>query len=270
MGDVYDWLGFTRQAHCQYKKQQQQKAENEEAVLEHVRQIRQRHPRMGTRKLHSELLENGLQYGRDALFKLLRQHRLLLDRPRGPRTTFAGLARYPNLLEQAEVTQPDEAWVTDITYIRSEEGFLYLALVTDLCSRKIVGYDLSRSLSADGAIRALQMAISQTKQSLKGLIHHSDHGIQYSCHEYQRVLKRHGIRCSMGEVGNCYDNAVAERVNGILKIEYLLNLLFVSLEQAQRAVKHAVWLYNHERPHQSLGYRKPQHVYIHRGNQTFH
>lgn len=270
MSDIHTWLGLTRQAHYQHQKRQKQKAEKEDKTLTQVRLIRQKHPKMGTRKLHSELALKGFQVGRDTLFALLAKHHMLIEPPRGPRTTFSGRIRYPNLLEGVKVTQPDQVWVTDITYIRSEEGFLYLALITDLFSRKIVGYDLSKSLSADGAIRALQMALAQTKRSLKGLIHHSDHGIQYTCHDYQDILAQHHIHCSMGEVGNCYDNAVAERVNGILKIEYLLDTLFISLAQCQKAVRQTVWLYNYERPHYSLGYLKPQQVYIHPGNSTFH
>lgn len=270
MSQIYDWLGTTRQAHYQHKKRQEEKVAKDEELLAEVRLIRQKHPRMGVRKLQAELSLKGVKVGRDALFSLLRAHQMLVKRVRGPRTTFPGKIRYPNLLAEVEVTQPDEAWVTDITYVRTEEGFLYLALITDLFSRKIVGYDLSRSLSADGAMRALQMAISQTNRPLKGLIHHSDHGIQYTCHAYQELLKESKIECSMGEVGNCYDNAVAERVNGILKIEYLLDSLFLSLDQCQKAVQQAVWLYNHERPHLALGYAKPHHVYIHHGNSAFH
>lgn len=270
MHDAYTWLGLTRQAHYQHHKRQQKKVEEANKIMTQVRLIRQKHPKMGTRKLHSELALKGFRVGRDALFALLAAHHMLVEPPRGPRTTFSGRIRYPNLLEDIEITRPDQVWVTDITYIRSDEGFLYLALITDLFSRKIVGFDLSKSLSADGAIRALQMALAQAKRPLKGLIHHSDHGVQYTCHDYQDILTQYQIRCSMGEVGNCYDNAVAERVNGILKIEYLLDSLFDSLAQCQKAVQQTIGLYNDERPHHSLGYLKPQQVYIHPGNSTFH
>ena len=188
-------------------------------VLSYVREIRKKHPRMGGRKLYKKL-EGKINMGRDKFFELLKQHKLLVKPYRGPRTTFSGRWRYPNLLEGTRVERPDQVWVTDITYIRTEQGFLYLALVTDLYSRTIIGYDLSCSLAADGVIRALKMAIKRSPRTLEGLIHHSDHGIQYSCKPYQAILKEHGILCSMGEVGNCYDNAVAERVNGILKLEY--------------------------------------------------
>ncbi len=125
-----------------------------------------------------------------------------------------------------------------------------------------LGYDLSLSLSLEGAARAVQMAITQAGHPLDGLIHHSDHGVQYTSEPYRELLGRHHIRSSMGEVDNCYDNAVAERVNGILKLEYGLDETFVDLAQAQRAVEQAVWLYNHERPHLALNYQKPYQVYV--------
>ena len=169
---------------------------------------------------------------------------------------------------QLDVRKPGQAKLViyehtiDLTYILTEKGFVYLALVTDLYSRRIMGYDLSLSLSVEGAARAVQMAITQAGHPWDGLIHHSDHGVQYTSEPYRALLGRHHIRSSMGEVGNCYDNAVAERVNGILKLEYGLAETFVDLAQAQRAVEQAVWLYNHERPHLALNYQKPYQVYV--------
>lgn len=125
-----------------------------------------------------------------------------------------------------------------------------------------MGFDLCPTLAVEGALRALQMALRQVDTPVTGLIHHSDHGVQYTCHAYRQKLHAHGIRSSMGEVGNAYDNALAERVNGILKQEYRLDVCFVSPAQAQRAVQQAVWLYNYERPHLALQYQKPHQVYI--------
>jgi transposase InsO family protein len=247
----------------------------EKAVCEQVRQIRQRHPCMGTRKLWQELqpwlVAEGYKVGRDRLFDILRRHDLLLKlRRRRRRTTWAGHWRCPNLLAEMTVTRPDQAWVSDITYVETEQGFVYLSLVTDLFSRRIMGFDLSDSLAVEGALRALKMACRQAQGPLAGLIHHSDHGVQYTCHAYRQALANRGMRSSMGEVGNCYDNAIAERINGILKLEYGLDNRFVSLRQARRAVREAKWLYNHERPHLSLNYQKPHQVYINRVNFLVH
>lgn len=258
---------MSRQAVSQMQKRMALKQSQEKEILSCVRHIRAKHPRMGTRKLQHELEQS---IGRDALFDLLRRHHLLLQQPKGPRTTHPGWLRFPNLLAKANIDGPDQAWVTDITYIRSDQGYLYLALVTDLYSRMIIGFDLSASLAADGALRALKMALRSSSRPLVGLIHHSDHGVQYTCHDYQRLLRSRKISCSMGEVGNCYDNAVAERVNGILKLEYFLDSRFTSLRQARKAVRQAIWLYNHERPHLSLNYQKPKAVYISQGSQLVH
>ncbi len=138
----------------------------------------------------------------------------------------------------------------------------YLALITDAYSRFIVGYDLSSSLAAEGCLRALNHAIGYKTNELKGLIHHSDHGVQYTAWPYREQLQSVGIRSSMGEVGNCYENALAERMNGILKCEYYLDNLFIDIEHAQKAVREAIWLYNYERPHLSLNYCKPAEVHF--------
>ena len=175
--------------------------------------------------------------------------------------------RFPNLIQDLEITHPNQVWVSDITYITTEEGFVYLALITDLYSRFIVGYDISSSLAVEGAQRALekatQMALKNTeKKDLAGLIHHSDHGVQYTAYAYQDQLKDFSMKASMGEVGNCYDNAVAERVNGILKNEYNLDALFLNLPHAQQAVQEIVWIYNYDRPHLSLDMATPADFYI--------
>ncbi len=261
------WYGISRQAHYQMKWQQQQRQEAAVQVLELVRQIRHRHKRLGGRKLYHqlqpELLKLGIPLGRDRFFELLRAHKLLLKpKKRACRTTSAGSWRCQNLLAEAIITRPNQAWVCDLTYIATESGFVYLALVTDLYSRRIMGHDLSPSLPLEGATRAVQKAISQAAHSLKGLIHHSDHGVQYTSRPYRDLLAHHHIHSSMGEVGNCYDNPVAERVNGILKLEYGLDDSFVDLAQAHLAVEQAVWLYNHERPHLALNYQIPYQVYV--------
>jgi transposase InsO family protein len=267
MTTLCDWYGISRQAHYQMKERQQERAADAELVLDQVKAFRQRHKRLGTRKLHHVLTAEweafGIHIGRDRLFDLLRENDLLVPPcRRQQRTTWAGNWFCDNLLTEADIQRPNEAWVSDITYIETEAGFLYLSLITDVFSRRIMGFDLCPTLAVEGALRALQMAIRLAGTPVKGLIHHSDHGVQYTCHAYRQKLKAHGIDSSMGEVGNAYDNALAERVNGILKQEYSLHARFVTAAQAQQAVREAVWLYNHERPHLALKYQTPYQVYI--------
>jgi len=243
-------------------------AAEDQLIVELVQGIRQRHPRLGGRKLHHELQEPmtalGITRGRDAFFELMRAHNLLVETKRsGQRTTRSGLWRCPNRLTDLKVTHVNQVWAGDITYITTEQGFLYLALLTDAFSRFIVGFDLSSSLAVEGCQRALEMAIKQTAGAdLSGLIHHSDHGVQYAAWPYRERLQLLGILSSMGEVGNCYENPLAERMNGILKCEYGLDNLFVNGKFAQRATQESIWLYNYERPHMSLNYRKPAEIYF--------
>lgn len=262
------WFGISRQAYYQACKRQFQHETEDKLLLEMVRNIRKQHPRMGVRKLHyllqEQMTQAGIFRGRDALFDLLRAHDLLVVTKRNRRrTTRSGLWRCPNRLAELTVERPNQVWVSDITYIQTEQGFAYLSLITDAYSRYIVGYDLSTSLAAEGCLRALNRAIDQTKGfDLTGLIHHSDHGVQYTACPYNERLKAAHILSSMGEVGNCYENALAERMNGILKCEYLLDDLFVSFEQALSAVREAIRLYNFERPHWSLGLDFPANAYL--------
>jgi transposase InsO family protein len=267
MKAVYGWVGVTRQAAYQQRQRQAKRQAEEEIIVGRVLTIRQRHPRMGTRKLLEKmrnwLKDHGLKIGRDSLFSLLKRRGLLLRRlRRGRRTTWPGQWRCRNLLAEMTVTRPNQAWVSDITYVETEQGFRYLSLITDVFSRRIMGFDLSDSLSVEGTMRALRQAVRQAKGQVQDTIHHSDHGIQYTCHAFRKQIKKHGMKSSMGEIGNCYDNALAERVNGILKMEYGLNGNFVSARQARRAVREAVWLYNYDRPHLSLDYQHPHDVYV--------
>ena len=265
------WYGISRQSYYQARKRQIAREAEDELLIELVRAIRQKHPRMGGRKLHYKLqapMANLAIYrGRDAFFKVLREKDLLVPRKRsGRRTTRSGLWRYPNLFADLDLQRANQAWVGDITYITTEQGFVYLALLTDAYSRFIIGYDLSSSLVAEGCLRALDRAISSSSTDiLGGLIHHSDHGVQYTAWTYQERLAKKGIHPSMGEVGNCYENALAERMNGILKCEYALDSLFVDIKEAQKATREAVWLYNYERPHLSLNYATPAEIYFKAG-----
>lgn len=187
---------------------------------------------------------------------------LLRRRQRYSITTNSNHAFYKhtNQLSKARITAPDQAWVSDITYLRTKHKFVYLSLVTDVYSRKIVGWNVDVSLAVEGAIGAMKMAIANSSGT-RDLIHHSDRGIQYCCYAYNELAKKHEIKMSMGQTGNCYDNAIAERVNGILKDEYLLDSEFADIKQAVKAVKEAIYLYNYERPHWSLNLKKPADVY---------
>jgi transposase InsO family protein len=205
----------------------------------------------------------GVSYGRDRLFDLLRSNRLLIKPLRSyTKTTYSKhwLKKYSNLIQQKKVIAPNQVWVSDITYIRTDKGYNYLSLVTDKFSRKIVGYDLSESLKAEGAMRALQMAIN--KEELQpGLIHHSDRGLQYCCYEYQHLLRDHQIQPSMTEHYDPYENALAERMNGILKTEFLLEDGFPNAQLAQFAIKEAIDTYNFLRPHLSLAMKTPHEIH---------
>ncbi|MDI6802455.1 MAG: IS3 family transposase [Bacteroidota bacterium] len=165
------------------------------------------------------------------------------------------------MIKDITVTRPNEVFVSDITYLRLSDGFCYLFLVTDVYSRKIVGYNLSKSLAADGAICALKMALNNLP-TVEGLIHHSDRGFQYCSDKYVQLLEPRDAKLSMGKAGNPYENAIAERVNGILKTEFFLNMAFISVQQTMRAVKEAVTLYNDLRPYMSIGYITPSFKYV--------
>lgn len=230
----------------------------EDLALALVMKIRERQPRIGARKLLLMIrpeLPSGVQLGRDAFFGLLRRRGLLV-RKRKTRayTTDSShwLRKYPNLVANTAPDCPNRVWVSDITYVRTRAGFAYLSLVTDAYSRKIVGWSLSGTLDAQHTLKALCMAISQLPADAAGVIHHSDRGVQYCCASYVRCLQRHGIRISMTERGDPYENAVAERLNGILKGEWLYDMPLNDLAEATAAVRKVVGIYNAERPHQSV------------------
>lgn len=268
METICQWLGVSRQAYYQHQRRQQEQAQIEKAICEQVRQLRQKHPRMGGRKLLHKLRPwlavKGYKIGRDRFFELLGQHDLLVAvNRRQTRTTWAGHWRCDNLLAQATLTGPHQAWVSDITYLDTEQGFCYLTLITDAFSRFIVGYNVSTSLTTDGPLEALQQALRQRPSQARHttLIHHSDRGSQFTDHRFRDRLRQHGAAPSMGAVGDCYDNALAERMNGILKLEYGLSARFKDLSQVRQAVREAVWLYNHERPHLALNYHTPYDIH---------
>ncbi|AUC82716.1 hypothetical protein CW733_11515 [Lacinutrix sp. Bg11-31] len=194
------------------------------------------------------------------MFNVLRKHQMLTLRKKySARTTnsYHRFYKYSNIIKDIEVTRPNQIWVSDITNVRTVKGFCYFALITDMHSRKIVGYNLSDSLELNGCVRALNKAIYQAK-NIKQLIHHSDRGIQYCSNVYTQILKRKKIDISMTEENHCYENAMAERLNGILKDEFYLDQTFENVAHAKRA---AINLYNEVRLHLSLDYKTPNMVY---------
>jgi len=202
--------------------------------------------------------------GRDRFFEVLAAADLLVvPKPSAPRTTNSrhSLPVFVNLLAGKELCAPNEAWVSDLTYIRTAEGFMYAALITDAYSRKIVGAHIGDSLEAEGCLMALDQALRELPIG-KYPIHHSDRGCQYCCHEYVERLQSRGLPISMTQVMHCYENAQAERVNGILKQEYELDRRFRTKAQALAAFEQAVYLYNHRRPHLCLNYRFPSDVHV--------
>jgi transposase InsO family protein len=258
--------GISRQAYYQGRKRAGERRQVAGQVLEWVRAERAKHPRMGGRKLYRKLLprmrQAGIKMGRDKLFGLLRVNNLLVSPPRssGPRTTNGAATKWTNQLAEADITGPNQAWVADITYLRTFDGFCYLALISDYYSRKILGWDVADSLELQGALRALQQALRQQPEST-GPMHHSDRAGQYRSRRYVQTLTGNDCTISMTEENHCAENAQAERLNGILKDEYLMDQVFPSTEQAQRAARQAIKLYNTDRPHLSLDYDTPDQVH---------
>jgi len=267
MDQICAQFGITRQAHYQQMQREQQRQMVDGIILEMIRQVRRKHPRMGTRKLlfkiQPMLAVEGLQIGRDHLFDLLRRRDMLVQPKKAyRRTTIPGYWRTPNLLLGQTISQPNQVWVCDITYLEVEiEHFAYLFLLMDLFSRFIVGWHVSTSLVADGAVACLTMALKSFPEMKKPDIHHSDHGVQYTARSYMQILLQKGIQPSMGAVGNCYDNIFAERVIGTLKHEYALDARFTNFAQVRLATNQAIQYYNSDRPHLSLNMAVPADVF---------
>jgi transposase InsO family protein len=236
---------------------------HEQQVLAFVQIERIHQPRIGTRKLQHLMSLTQLHIGRDRLFTLLREHRLLVPNRRVyHRTTQSNhrFNRHPNIIKEGiELTRPEQLWVADITYLPSQNGEAYLSLITDAYSRKIVGYHVDDNLRANSVKQAFCNALKGRKNTTP-LIHHSDRGIQYCSYEYQALHQQHGVTCSMTDGYDCYQNALAERVNGILKNEYLL-VKPSNLADARKMVAESVMTYNQRRPHMALKYKTPDEVH---------
>lgn len=256
-------LGYSRQAFYQHKKALQLEVLQHELITRQVLLIRTSQPRVGARKLLIMLAcflgQHHISMGRDALFALLKDHQLLVraSKRRAPRTTFSDhwMHKYPNLIIGLSPARANELWVSDITYIAVADGFSYLSLITDGYSRMIVGYHLASDLRALQCVRALKMALQQLAKGT-ALIHHSDRGSQYCSDEYVQQLTGRDVAISMTENSDPRENAIAERVNGILKAE-LLQTCYDSMSQGSQGVRRAIEIYNNERLHSSIAMLTP-------------
>jgi transposase InsO family protein len=251
-------FGISRQGYYQKLKKYQLDQQLQQLVIHEVKKVRKRHKRMGGRKVHEKILPNleksGIKCGRDKFFDILRADNMLVKYKRRYVVTTQSkhlFYKYPNLIQHMLIYQSEQVFVSDITYIRTKKGFMYLFLITDAYSKQIMGWELADNMKTINAVRALKMAISNRKYPQRKLIHHSDRGFQYCNPSYIEVLEKNNIEISMTTKYDPYENAVAERVNGILKSEYGIGEGFLGYKDAKREIKFAIWLYNTDRPHLS-------------------
>ena len=272
IGRLCKLFGKTRHAFYDKNWYLSRRHSDEEIVTELLYQIRREVNVLSTKAIYHmirpTLRDHGITIGRDDLHEIRRQYGLLHRRTKKHcRTTNSNhrFRKYPNRLIGLAIERIDQVWVSDITYIKVQDGFSFLSLVTDAYSRKIMGYCLFRTLQAEGTLSALRMAISNLSGPPQNLIHHSDRGIQYCCDEYIEELQLYCIESSMTNNGDPYENAVAERLNGILKKHFGLRNVFASHEDAQKAVDRAVKGYNEIRPHQSISMLTPSAAHMFNG-----
>jgi transposase InsO family protein len=273
MGSICALLGKSRQAFYDHRWRSDQQALEEGLVVDLVRAQRRVTPGVGVRKLlhllSSEWEQHGIRMGRDQFFDLLGRHELLIRRRKKHVQTTQSkhwLRKYPNLAQGLEVYKAEQLWVSDITYVALEGKFIYLMLIMDAYSRKIVGYELNESLNASFCVKALQKALDERQFIDHSLMHHSDRGLQYCSQAYTSILEQHSIAISMTQNGDPYENAMAERLNGILKQEWKLDQTFSSFDEAKKSVDQAVHHYNHSRPHASCNYLTPAQAHIQTGH----
>jgi transposase InsO family protein len=259
-------FGLSRQAYYQSKARYKARQKVLSQVKPLVLQVRRDMPRIGTRKLYYLLKDDfdrlGIKIGRDSLFAYLKSESMLIVAKKNyTKTTNSKhwMRKYPNLMKDKLPQRPEEYFVSDITYVKSRERTHYLSLVTDAYSRKIMGYQLSDDMSAESVVKALQMAIKNRKSN-EVLIHHSDRGLQYCSSIYQKELRNNGIKSSMTDGYDCYQNALAERINGILKQEFLVHRCNTQKE-LQMLIDQSIATYNNKRPHLSLKMKTPNFIH---------
>lgn len=257
-------FGISRQGIYQRAKRDENKQEEKQQIIEMTKDFRKNHSKMSGvkvhRKLSREFRTRGIKCGRDKFYDILREENLLIKyRKRFVKTTQSHhwYKTYTNLIQDLDINRSEQVWASDITYIHTKSGFLYLYLITDTYSKQIMGWELADNQKTVNAIRALKMALKNRSYLDRKLIHHSDRGFQYCNPKYTQILKDKGIDISMTTKYDPYENAVAERVNGILKMEYEIGDGFVGQKDAKREIKRAIWLYNNDRPHLSCNYLEP-------------
>lgn len=265
-------LGYTPQAYHKKTKHHLIKQVNEDLVLQQVLLIRKEQPRCGTRKLlvmlQPFLAKYHISIGRDTFFELLAKYKLLVRKTkRSVHTTNSKhhFRRFPFLAKDFKPLKAHELWVSDITYIPLKDRFAYLYLITDGYSRKIVGFHVSDDMKASSAVVALKKALDQ-KPAATIVIHHSDRGIQYCSNEYVALLQQHHAMISMTQSGDPLENAIAERVNGILKTE-LISSSYEDIDKASISIARAITIYNYKRRHSSLNYQTPDEAHQQKGPQ---
>lgn len=261
-------FGKTRHAYYDSLWRKESSLVKEDVILQEVINIRKDLPRLGTRKLYfviqNKLISHQISFGRDYLFDLLSEHKLLIrQRKRKAITTDSRhwMRKYSNLVKGLEITRPEQVWVSDITYIRLTNQWGYLSLITDAYSRKIMGYCFRQDLAAEGCIEALKMALNNRFYN-QSIIHHSDRGSQYCSHNYVDLLLKNNIAISMTENGDPYENALAERMNGIIKTEFNLYSSLLGFEQTKNKISKSIKSYNELRPHASCDYLTPNQAHL--------
>lgn len=261
-------FGYSKQAY--YKRSSGKKKGHSVILRSLILKVRSQLPKLGVRKIYyliqDDLKEAGIKVGRDTLYDFMRNEGLLVaKRKKYHKTTNSQhwMKRYPNIIKQVNIDHPEQVWVADITYLQAEGKHYYLHLITDTYSKKIVGYQLADNLMAKTSAKALKKALQDRKYTTE-LIHHSDRGLQYCSSEYTKLLKDNGVRISMTEQYDPYENAVAERLNGILKEEFGLDDRFENFQSLQKQVYQAITLYNQVRPHTSINFYTPNEAHLQR------
>lgn len=253
------YLGVSKQAYYKSGEKRERQKEKEDKVITEVMKIRKEQPRIGTRKLYY-LLKDEIDIGRDKLFKVLKKEQMLVGRKRKyVKTTNSKhwMRTYKDISKENELKMAEELWVSDITYLYSRDETLYLHLVSDAYSKQIMGYKLSNDLKSESTLDALKMAIKNRIYPNRKIIHHSDRGLQYCSKLYIEELTRNDCQISMTEDGSPYDNAVAERINGILKDEFYCDEIFDNFQQAKNHIEQSIMIYNNKRPHLSCSMLTP-------------
>lgn len=269
VGRLCRLFGKTRHAFYDKLWHNAARYEHEQIVLEMLLEIKRDMPGAGIPTIYELLRQplkvHGIKMGRDALQELRHKHGLIKKpRRRHVHTTDSNhrFRRYPNIIRELKATRASQLWVADITYIRVDLDFMFLSLLTDVYSRKIIGYSLYPTLAKEGPLHALRMAIQTLKNPPVELIHHSDRGIQYCCDDYVSELQLYDISISMTENGDPYENNIAERINGILKKVFGLGIVFNNKEKAIQAVDRAIYVYNTIRPHTSINKLTPEQAHL--------